>query len=113
VGKVSVSNQTGQDAVASLLQSDSGAALRTVYISAGMEAAIDGIGPGVYRLSLHSGSGWSWKAGGFTRDRTAPRSVGPFAFTQVQTAGQVRGDRYGIVLRHDATVGSEMSHAGM
>jgi hypothetical protein len=113
VGRVSVNNQTEQDAIASLLESGSGMVLRTVYIGAGMKVVIDGIGPGVYRLTLHSGSEWSQIAGGFTRNRTSPRSVGPLTFMQVQTAERVQGDQYSIVLRHDATLGAEMAHAGM
>jgi len=113
VGRVTVNNQTDQDAVATLVDQTTGSTIRMVYVTAGMEAAIDGIGPGVYRMSLDSGSAWSWGARAFTRDRTIPRSIGPFTFTQVQTAGQLRGDQYSIVLRQDRSGASEMSRAGM
>jgi hypothetical protein len=112
VGRLSVNNQTEEDAVATLLDQSTGATLRMVYVTAGMQTLIDGIGPGVYRLSLSSGSGWNGAARAFMRDRTAARSVGPFSFTQVQTAGQVRGDQYSIVLRGEATVSSDISQAG-
>jgi hypothetical protein len=113
VGRLTVTNQTEQDAVAAVVDHATGAKLRMVYVSAGMQTNIDGIAPGIYRLSLDSGSEWSRGTRAFKQNRTVPRSIGPFTFTQVQTAGQLRGDQYSIVLRQDTTVGSEMSHAGM
>jgi hypothetical protein len=113
VGRLTVTNQTEQDAVATLLDQATGSTLRIVYVTSGMQAQIDGIGPGVYRLSLESGSQWSWGARGFTRDRKVSRPVGPFSFTQVQTAGQVRGDQYSIVMRHERAPGAETPQAGM
>jgi hypothetical protein len=35
--------------------------------------------------------------------------VGPLSFTQVQSAGQVRGDQYSIVLRRDGPGSGEES----
>jgi hypothetical protein len=113
VGRLTVTNQTEQDAVATLLDQSTGSTVRMVYVTSGMQAQIGGIGPGVYRLSLESGSQWSWGAGGFTRNRAVSRPVGPFTFTQVQTAGQVRGDQYSIVMRHERAPGAEAPQAGM
>ena len=87
--------------------------LRMTYVSAGGQVAIDGIGPGVYVLSFDSGSVWSRSASGFKSNRTVPRSIGPFSFTQIQTAGQVRGDQYRFVLREGGNTGSETSPAGI
>jgi hypothetical protein len=113
VGRLTVTNQTEQDAVATLLDQSTGSTLRMVYVTSGMQARIDGIGPGIYRLSLESGSQWSWGARGFTRGRKISRPVGPFSFTQVQTAGQVRGDQYSIVMRHERAPGAETPQAGI
>jgi hypothetical protein len=113
VGQLNLSNQTDQDAVAVLLDQATGETLRMIYVSAEREARIEGIGPGVYRLTLNSGDEWNWRTRAFTRNRAGARSVGPFTFTQVQTAGQVRGDQYSIVLRGGNAPESEMSQAGM
>jgi DnaJ domain len=105
VGTLTITNQTDQDAVATLTEND--VALRMVYVGAGQQASIGQIGPGVYRLKLAGGSEWSWKVRDFTRNRTLQRFAGPFSFTQIQTPGQVRGDQYHVELRRDSAIGSE------
>jgi hypothetical protein len=101
-GSLTIGNQTDLDAVAILFDHAVPAGpLRMIYISAGHQATIGEIGPGVYRLKLISGEGWSSRTRDFARNRTLPKSAGPFSFTQIQSPGQVRGDQYKVVLRHD------------
>jgi hypothetical protein len=99
-GSLTIGNQTDLDAVATLFDNAVPAApLRMIYVSAGHQATIGEIGPGVYRLKLLSGDGWSSRTRDFARNRTLPKSAGPFSFTQIQSPEHVRGDQYKVVLR--------------
>jgi hypothetical protein len=92
-GRFRISNQSGQDAVVRVAtQSAPGTALRLVYIQAGTDVTIGGIGTGVYVVGVSLGP--------MSR---APRSfdtmLGPFQFMQIESEQGAQSDDYQLVLK--------------
>ena len=94
VGRFRIANHSGQDAVVRVTaQGAPGTPLRLVYVQAATEVPIEGIGTGVYMVSVSLGT--------LTR---APRKfappLGPFQFMQIESAdGGSQSDDYELVLK--------------
>jgi hypothetical protein len=100
---VRVVNLTDHEAAAELVsESAPGTTLRLVYIRAGTEVTIAGIGPGVYYLSFRLGQEWLPVSRDFARDRAHGGPVGPLPFFQYRTAEGTQSDRYEITLKPEA-----------
>lgn len=92
-GRFRIANRSGQDAVIRVAsQAAPGAPLRMVYVQEGTEVPIEGIGTGVYLVSISLGP--------LTR---APRkfapALGPFQFMQIESVEGPQSDDYQLVLK--------------
>ena len=93
-GRFRIANRSGQDAVVRVTsQAAPGIPLRLVYVQEGTEVPIEGIGTGVYMVSISLGP--------MTK---APRKfappLGPFQFMQIESAdGGSQSDDYELVLK--------------
>ncbi len=93
-GRFRIANHSGQDAVVRVTsQAAPGTPLRLVYVQAGTEVPIEGIGTGVYMVGISLGP--------LTK---APRRfappLGPFQFMQIESAdGGSQSDDYELVLK--------------
>jgi len=93
-GRFRIANHSGQDAVVRVTaQGYPNSPLRLVFVQAGTEVPIEGIGTGVYMVSISLGT--------LTK---APRKfappLGPFQFMQIESAdGGPQSDDYELVLK--------------
>jgi len=102
-GEIKIVNLTEEEAAAQLAGELAPAtALRLVYIRAGMEVTVRGIGPGVYYLSFRLGEEWLPTSRDFARRRARGGPVGPLPFFQFHSAEGVQADTYEIVLKPEA-----------
>ena len=93
-GRFRIANRSGQDAVVRVTaQGAPGTPLRLVYVQEGTEVPIEGIGTGVYMVSISLGP--LTKA----QRKFAP-PLGPFQFMQIESAdGGSQSDDYELVLK--------------
>ena len=94
VGRFRIANHSGQDAVVRVTaQGYPGTPLRLVFVQAATEVPIEGIGTGVYEVSISLGP--------LTRaPRRFARPLGPFQFMQIESAdGGSQSDDYELVLK--------------
>ncbi len=93
VGRFKIANHSGQDAVVRVaLQSAPTSPLRLVYVQPDTEVPIEGIGTGVYVVSISLGA-----VTGGPRKFAPP--LGPFQFMQVESVDGPQSDEYQIVLK--------------
>ena len=86
-----VSNQANQDAVAKLVEADTGSAVRVVYIQARNKACIRHIAPGLYQLLSEVGEDWDPRHLRFQTRRRALDRNGPFQCIDVTSAHVTSG----------------------
>ncbi len=93
-----VSNPTNHDAIATLVESETAAPLRVVYIQAKNKVCIRHIAPGLYDLLAEAGDDWDTGRLRFrTRLRTFERT-GPFQCLDVTSAQGTYGPKFHVVL---------------
>ncbi|MGD0014890.1 MAG: DnaJ domain-containing protein [Bryobacteraceae bacterium] len=93
VGRFRVVNSGVQDAVVRVVEQGSPEeALRLVYVKAGTEVMIDGIGSGVYLVSFSPGPVSK-------KPRSFGAPLGPFQFVHVQTDSGLQSDEYRLVIK--------------
>ena len=98
-GELWVSNETNQDALATLVQSHTSAPLRAIYIQAKSKVCIRNIAPGLYDLLAEVGENWDAAHTRFRAGRQMLDRNGPFQCIDVTSAQGTSGCRYDIVLR--------------
>jgi uncharacterized membrane protein len=92
VGRFRVVNRGAQDAIVRVAdQGSPEAALRLVYVKAGTEVTIGGIGYGVYLVSFSLGPVSK-------KPRSFGAPLGPFQFVHVQTDSGYQSDEYRLVI---------------
>jgi hypothetical protein len=92
-GRFRIANRSGQDAVIRVTSQEApGTPLRLVYVQDGTEVPIEGIGTGVYMVSISLGP--VTKA-----PRKYGRPLGPFQFMQVESVEGPQSDDYQLVLK--------------
>lgn len=102
-GAIRILNRTEEEAAAELTSELApNTAVRLLYIRAGMEATMRGIGPDVYYLSFRLGEEWLPASRDFARRRARGGPVGPLPFFQFHSGEGVRADTYEIVLKPEA-----------
>ena len=99
LGELWVTNDTGFDAVATLVPSRGAEPLRAIYIRSGNKVCIGNIGGGVYDLTAEVGEDWDSKALSFRAERHSLARAGPFDFFDVTSVEGSFGCRYDTVLR--------------
>jgi len=98
-GELWVSNETGRDAFATLVQAHTTAPLRAVYIQANHKACLRNVAPGLYELLAEVGENRDPHHIRFRAARHALGRSGPFDFFDVTTAQGSSGRRFDVVLR--------------
>jgi hypothetical protein len=98
-GELWVSNETGRDALATLVQAHTAAPLRAIYIQAKSKVCMRNIAPGLYDLLAEVGENWDPSHMRFRAARQALDRSGPFQCIDVTSAQGTSGCRYDIVLR--------------
>jgi hypothetical protein len=93
-----VSNQTNQDAVATLVEADQTSPLRVVYVQAKNKACIRHIARGLYDLLAETGENWDPKYFRFQSSRHALARRGPFQCVDLTSAQGTYGLKFQIVL---------------
>ena len=85
-GELWVSNETNQDALATLVQAHTAQPLRAIYIQAKNKACMRNIAPGLYDLLAELGEGWDSNYYHFGVGRQALQKSGPFDCFDVTSA---------------------------
>jgi len=86
-----VSNQASQDAVATLVETDTASPVRVIYIQAKNKVCIRHIAPGVYNLLAEMGENWDPKHVRFQARRRALERNGPFQCIDMTSAHVTSG----------------------
>jgi len=98
-GEVWVTNDTSQDALATLVQAQTAAPQRAVYIQAKKKVCIRNIAPGFYGLYAEIGEDWDAIHLRFRAARKELDPSGPFQCIDVTSTRGTTGCRYEVVLR--------------
>lgn len=98
-GELWVSNETGQDAFATLVQANTAAPLRAIYIQARNKVCMRNVAPGLYDLLAEVGENWDPNHIRFRAARQPLGRSGPFDFFDVTSTQGTSGRRFDVVLR--------------
>jgi hypothetical protein len=97
LGRVSVSNGTGRDALA-VLNEDNGQPRRAIYVRAGEDGLITSIPQGAYRLRFQFGDSWLKSAGHFCEPSGTSEFTETFTFAEVETGSGTEFDTFRVTL---------------
>jgi hypothetical protein len=98
-GELWVSNETGHDALATLVQAHTTAPVRAIYIQAKNKVCMRNVAPGLYDLMAEVGENWDPNHIHFRSGRHALDRSGPFECMDVTSTQGTSGCRYEVVLR--------------
>jgi hypothetical protein len=98
-GEVWVTNDTGHDALATLVPSQSTAPLRAIYIQAKNRVCMRNIAPGVYDLLAEVGENWDASHVRFRAERQTLDRSGPLVCVDVTSDEGRSGCKYDVTLR--------------
>jgi len=98
-GELWVSNETGRDAFATLVQANTAAPLRAIYIQARNKVCMRNVAPGLYDLLAEVGENWDPNHIRFRAARQPLGRSGPFDFFDVTSTQGTSGRRFDVVLR--------------
>lgn len=98
-GELWVSNQTSQDALATLVQAHTAMPLRAIYIQAKNKVCMRNIAPGLYDLIAEVGENWDPNRIRFQTARHPLDRSGPFECIDVTSTQGTSGCKYDVVLR--------------
>lgn len=98
-GELWVSNETAQDALATLVQAHTTAPVRAIYIQARNKVCMHNVAPGLYDLVAEVGENWDPNHIHFRTGRHALDRSGPFECMDVTSTQGTSGCRYEVVLR--------------
>lgn len=98
-GSISLENRAELDCSVTLTDESRRAPLRMVYLRAGGDATIGGIGPGMYLLSAQFGRLWRQASFTFAESQSRATPVGPLRFEQIEGEGRIQANHYDVVLR--------------
>jgi len=98
-GELWVSNETSQDALATLVQAHTESPLRAIYIQSKNKVCMRNIAPGLYDLLADVGDNWDPRHIRFQTGRQALDRSGPFECIDVTSTQGTSGCKYEIVLR--------------
>ena len=98
-GELWVSNETGRDAFATLVQAHTTVPVRAIYIQAKSKVCMRNIAPGLYDLLAEVGENWDPSHIRFRAGRQALDRSGPFQCIDVTSTQGTSGCKYDVVLR--------------
>jgi|HubBroStandDraft_4_1064222.scaffolds.fasta_scaffold53705_3 hypothetical protein len=98
-GELWVSNETNQDAFATLVQSHTTAPVRAIYIQAKDKVCMRNIAPGMYDLLAEVGENWDPRRVRFIAGRHVLDRSGPFQCVDVTSTQGTTGCKYDVVLK--------------
>jgi len=98
-GELWITNETGKDALVTLVQTHTTEPLRAVYIQANSKVCVRNIAVGVDDVIAEVGENWDPRAFRFRTGRHSLGRSGPFDFFEVASAQGSSGRRYDAVLK--------------